>query len=663
MSCDRLLATILNLSSSRSFVVCYLDTANSAKHTIGVYTKTAFDYDIWWRIRMSSQESFDELEPKITGLVEEAIREVKEEYLRRLQDTRNIIDQLLGDAAEAVEAEALAEAAVSETEAPEPVEVPAPPTSFLPELHTAVASLDRCRTQNEILSSLVESAGTFASRSALFLTREDGLQGWSSHGFAAGDEAFESLILEYDEGSPWGRLTEGRGVIELDAAECADLCSRIDNSSPLNGVLVPIVLRDHLAVALYADQAEDDESMGLFALQLLAYVAAQALETLPLRERSSTATLRLATDAPFGEPVLTLWQFTAPEADVAIVEGIEEVVEPAIEEEAEDLYAAEAVEEVPVQEEAIEVIDFEQVEEEVEMADEAQEETVEAVDFEEAYEEEAEMAEAVEVEEAEAIEEAEEAPEEAVEAVEFEEVEEIEEAYEEEAAEEEAEMAEAVEVEEAEAIEEAEEAEEVEAVDFEEVEEPEAVEEAYEEEAAEEEADMAAEADLQPAEDTGFEVEPAAEEEWAEPTETEGAPALEAAEEELEVPPVEPEVAVEPAPVAMAGAEIAPPEDVSGAGWAFTTNRFTAETGGEAVHEEARRLARLLVTEIKLYNEEQVEAGRRNRNIYEVLREDIDRSRQIYEERIDDSVRTEADYFHDELVRILAAGESEILGL
>ena len=80
-------------------------------------------------------------------------------------------------------------------------------------------------------------------------------------------------------------------------------------------------------------------------------------------------------------------------------------------------------------------------------------------------------------------------------------------------------------------------------------------------------------------------------------------------------------------------------------------------------HEEAKRLARLLISEIKLYNEEQVEAGRRNRNIYEVLREDIDRSRQIYEERIDDSVRGDADYFHDELVRILAAGESEILGL
>ena len=571
-----------------SLVVCYLDTANSAKHTIGVYAKTAFDFDIWWRIRMSSQESFDELEPRIASLVEEAIREVKEEYLRRLQDTRTLIDELLG-----VAAEALGATAAAEVEAPEPVEIPAPPASFLPELHAAVASLDRCRTQNEILSSLVESAGTFASRTALFLTREDGLQGWSSQGFATDNEAFESLVLEYDEGSPWGRLAEGRGVIELDAAECADLCSRIDNSTPSGGVLVPIVLRDHLAVALYADQAEDDESVSLFALQLLAYVAAQALETLPLRERSSTATLRLATHAPFGEPALTLWQFRAPEADIAIVEEIEEVVEPAIEEEAEDLYAVEAIDGVTLQEEAVEAVDFEEAED---------------------------------IEEAEA------------EVVDFEEAEDVEVADEEEADD-----------------------EEIEVIDFEKAED---VEVAYADAAVEEEMEIAAEADLQLAEETGFEVEPATEDEWAEPAEVVEEPVLEAAEEEIEAPPPQPEVAPEPVPAVVGGAEIAPPEDVTGAGWAFTTNRFSAETSsGEAVHEEARRLARLLVTEIKLYNEEQVEAGRRNRNIYEVLREDIDRSRQIYEERIDDSVRTEADYFHDELVRILAAGESEILGL
>ncbi len=648
--------------------MCYLDTANTAKHTIGVYEKTVFDFEICWRIRMSSQESFDELEPKLMGLVEEAIREVKEEYLRRLQDTRTVIDELLGEAEEAMEAGAVAEADIAAIVAPEPVELPEPPKRYLPDLHTAVANLDRCRTQDEILSSLVASAGSFASRAALFLTREDGLQGWSSHGFAAGDEAFESLVLEYDEGSPWGRLSEGRGVIELDADECTELCSRIDNSSPLSGVLVPIVLRDHLAVALYADQDEEDDTIGLFALQLLAYVAAQALETLPLRERSSTATLRLATEAPYGEPVLSLWQFVAPQADVSIVEEIEEAAEPAIEEEAQDLYAAEPAEEVEGAYEE-EVVDFDAIEDEVEVTQGAPEETAEAVAFEEVegtYEEDVEeAAEAVDFEEAEVV--TEEAPEVTSEAIAFEEVEE---AYEEEIAEDEAEAAEVADLEEAEeaeaetaeeALEEAvaeDEAELAEAVDLEEAE------QAYEEEVARDEVEIAAEADLQPAEDTGFEVEPAAEQEWDTPAEHEEVPAMETASDEIEAPPMEPEVAPEPAPaVAIDGAEISPPEDAQGPGWAFTTNRFSADNAGEAVHEEARRLARLLVTEIKLYNEEQVEAGRRNRNIYEVLREDIDRSRQIYEERIDDTVRTEADYFHDELVRILAAGESEILGL
>ena len=632
--------------------MCYLDTANRAKHTIGIYEKTASDFEICWRIRMSSQESFDELEPKILGLVEEAIREVKEEYLRRLQDTRNVIDELLGEAAEVVEAGAIDEATIAAVVAAEPVEPPVPPKRYLPDLHTAVANLDRCRTQNEILSSLVASAGAFASRAALFLTREDGLQGWSSHGFAEGDEAFESLLLEYDEGSPWGRLSEGRGVIELDPEECAELCSRIDRSTPVRGVVVPIVLRDHLAVGLYADQIEGDESVNLSALQLLAYVAAQALETLPLRERSSTATLRLASEAPYGEPVLSLWRFAAPAAEVSVIEEFEAAVEPAIEEEAEDLYAVEPLEE--------EAVDFDQIEEveAVEVTDFEEAEPVEEAFEEAAAEEQAEQVEAIDFEEVE--------EDEAVEVADFEEEERIEEAVEEAAAEPEAEQVEAIDFEEAEAEEEARE-DTTEALDLEESERPE---ETYEEAVVEpeavqaeaEEAEIVAEADLQTAEETGFEVEPEEEKGWSEPAEIEAEPVAEIASEDFGAPLPEPEVA--PASVAIDGAEISPPEDAQGPGWAFTTNRFSADSGsGEAVHEEARRLARLLVTEIKLYNEEQVEAGRRNRNIYEVLREDIDRSRQIYEERIDDTVRTAADYFHDELVRILAAGESEILGL
>lgn len=80
-------------------------------------------------------------------------------------------------------------------------------------------------------------------------------------------------------------------------------------------------------------------------------------------------------------------------------------------------------------------------------------------------------------------------------------------------------------------------------------------------------------------------------------------------------------------------------------------------------HDEARRFARLLVSEIKLYNEAKVEQGRRNHDLYERLKEDIDRSRQMYDERIGDDVRKVSNYFYDELVRILADGKAESLGL
>ena len=83
----------------------------------------------------------------------------------------------------------------------------------------------------------------------------------------------------------------------------------------------------------------------------------------------------------------------------------------------------------------------------------------------------------------------------------------------------------------------------------------------------------------------------------------------------------------------------------------------------EAQFEEARRFARLLISEIKLYNEEEVERGRAARDIYQRLKEDIDRSREMYEKRIPEEIRSAQDYFHAELVRILADGDSDALGM
>jgi len=82
----------------------------------------------------------------------------------------------------------------------------------------------------------------------------------------------------------------------------------------------------------------------------------------------------------------------------------------------------------------------------------------------------------------------------------------------------------------------------------------------------------------------------------------------------------------------------------------------------EKLHDEARRFARLLVTEIKLYNEKKVAEGRQNRDLYDRLKEDIDRSRQMYNQRVSPTVAAKFDYFYDELVNTLGEGDPEKLG-
>lgn len=88
----------------------------------------------------------------------------------------------------------------------------------------------------------------------------------------------------------------------------------------------------------------------------------------------------------------------------------------------------------------------------------------------------------------------------------------------------------------------------------------------------------------------------------------------------------------------------------------------TAGDHDEEQHNNARRFARLLVSEIKLYNEQKVVEGRNNNDLYDRLKEDIDRSRQMYEKRIPSTVTSRFDYFYDELVNTLAEGNPAKLG-
>lgn len=80
------------------------------------------------------------------------------------------------------------------------------------------------------------------------------------------------------------------------------------------------------------------------------------------------------------------------------------------------------------------------------------------------------------------------------------------------------------------------------------------------------------------------------------------------------------------------------------------------------LHVDARRFARLLVSEIKLYNEQKVADGRAQNDLYDRLREYIDRSREMYDKRVKPEVAQAYDYFHHELVNTLAEGDAAKLG-
>jgi hypothetical protein len=90
----------------------------------------------------------------------------------------------------------------------------------------------------------------------------------------------------------------------------------------------------------------------------------------------------------------------------------------------------------------------------------------------------------------------------------------------------------------------------------------------------------------------------------------------------------------------------------------------TAGSGSEEdeLHKKARRFAKLLVEEIKLYNQPRVEEGRQNKDLYERLKVDIEKSRSTYDKRYAESAVASADYFTQELIRVLADNDASLMG-
>jgi hypothetical protein len=550
---------------------------------------------------MSLSERIQLLNQTIGSSVDRSIAELREEISQRLRSSSEEIQRRIEEITPRLPA-----AFVSHEDfAPHVREAGATARqAAFTGLRDGVAAVDRARTQADILTALLRESARHASRAALLLVRVDELRGWGSEGFGDAEGAVRELALKPQEGA-WSQLLQSKGALRLSAAECAELCSRVEAPLPQGGVLIPLVLRDRVAAGLYADRLGDAE-LDVEALQILAHIAALGIETLPFRERAETPTLNLAG----GESVATA-TVAAPAESSAVATPVAEepppsapetLAEPEVEEEPEPAVGAPWT--VEDEQSAVSL--------DAAVAAEPAEDTAPAVPS------------------GQAVEPAASSP--------------------------------------------------------------------YTEElsldsiaaATSEAAPQASPLTTQRAAASGAmtedvpryprSVEPEAPPPAAQPKDSspdatvllqrstlpfsEPTPAAPPPAPAPLRPVPAPEQAPSERPAPAAGTpEVRPPSGVDGPGWAFATTRVPVSPSEEALHEEARRLARLLVSEIKLYNEEQVEEGRRNRDIYERLKEDIDRSRQMYDERVDPKILRSTDYFYQELVRILASGDSRALGI
>lgn len=549
---------------------------------------------------MSFSERVQQLNREIGATVERALSDLRREVSERLRTSSDEVLRRLDEFTPDLPGSFLGH----EDFAPAAAELSAGARrSAFGELRDSLQALDRARSQAEILTALLTESGRYASRTAIVLIRPGEIRGWGGHGFGGADAAVSQVTLEASRDGAWARLGEGQSAVRLSAAECAALVSRLDSPLPQEGVLIPLVLRDRVAAGLYADRLSEG-AFTVEALQILTYAASQAIESLPFRQRASTPTLTLVGEPPAEEAQPAAESAPAPaqtrEESAPAAEPAQPVEQPAQETGEPEVGATQALESSPQAQEP-----EAPVEADTEPAGAVAEAQPAAAQDEPAASNQTEQLPAVSAEAA--------SPSSAMEA-------------------EVPRYPRSVEPEPAPAA-------------------PPA--------GGPEATVLLPRPNLR---DASSFAEPTAAAPAPPPLRPVAPPSLAATESQASSFD-----GLRASPLAGGGGagtpEVRPPTDVEGPGWAFATTRVPVSPSDETLHEEARRLARLLVSEIKLYNEEQVEEGRRNRDLYERLKEDIDRSRQMYEDRVNQQVLRSTDYFYQELVRILAAGDSRTLGI
>lgn len=186
------------------------------------------------------------------------------------------------------------------------VTVTAPPNYSL--LKTALEEIDAQRTQSETLTALITRAAHFSPRVAFYVVKSGEAVGWKAIGFENGlsDETARSLAVSIQTPSLLGQaLIEQHTAIALNPAQAdlAPVLGRFSHPVPSGAVAVPLVVRGKAAAVLYADSGnESDDAVQLEALESLVHIASMAIELLPVRRNAGEVVRSQPTVQPNAQP-------------------------------------------------------------------------------------------------------------------------------------------------------------------------------------------------------------------------------------------------------------------------------------------------------------------------------------------------------------------------
>jgi len=88
--------------------------------------------------------------------------------------------------------------------------------------------------------------------------------------------------------------------------------------------------------------------------------------------------------------------------------------------------------------------------------------------------------------------------------------------------------------------------------------------------------------------------------------------------------------------------------------------RAVAKTAADPQEiEKARRFARLIVSDIALYNQDIVAEGLRKGTFFELLQDDITEGRSLYDNRVPEAIRATKDYYQEAFDDFIAAKKKQ----